>query len=136
GLVDFAANGSGTFDEPRYDVQVGVRDLFFGEEGVGEVSGRLSVRDIVMTYELEVASTRLAASGTGRIALTDQMDAELTFRVSDTSLDPYLRAFQPDLSPYTSAVVSGSVRVVGELYNPDALRVDTVVDQMDLQFFD
>src|SRR5690606_8506775 len=36
GLLDFSANGSGTFDEPRYDVKVGVRDLFFGEEGVGE----------------------------------------------------------------------------------------------------
>jgi hypothetical protein len=136
GLLDFSANGSGTFDEPRYDVKLGVRDLFFGDEGVGEVSGRLSVRDTVMTYELEVASTRLAASGTGRIALTDQMDAELTFRVSDTSLDPYLRAFQPRLSPFTSAVASGTVRVVGELSNPDALRVDTVVDQVDLQFLD
>ncbi len=136
GLLDFSANGSGTFSEPRYDVKLGVRDLFFGDEGVGEVSGRLSVRDVVMTYELEVASTRLAASGTGRIALTDEMDAELTFRVSDTSLDPYLRAFRPDLSPFTSAVASGSIRVVGELSNADALRVDTLVDQVDLRFFD
>ncbi len=136
GLLDFTANGSGTFNEPRYDVKIGVRDLFFGDEGVGEVSGRLSVREIVLTYEVEVASTRLAASGTGRIALTDQMDAELSFRVSDTSLDPYLRAFQPQLSAYTSAVASGSIRVVGELYNPDALRVDTLVDDLTLRFFD
>ena len=53
------------------------------------------------------------------------MDAELSFRVTDTSLDPYLRVIQPTLSPYTTAVASGTIRVVGELYNPDALRVDT-----------
>jgi len=136
GLVDFAATGSGTFDLPRYDVKFGVRDLFYGDEGVGEVSGRLSVRDTVLVYELEAASTRLAASGTGRIALTDQMDAELSFRITDTSLDPYLRAFQPQLSPFTSAIASGAVRVVGELYNPDALRVDVQVDDVQLRFFD
>jgi hypothetical protein len=136
GFFDFSATGSGTFDQPRYDVKFGVRDLFFGDEGVGEVSGRLSVRDTVLVYELEAASTRLAASGTGRIALTDQRDAELSFRITDTSLDPYLRAFQPQLSPFTSAIASGAVRVVGELYNPDALRVDIEVDDVQLRFFD
>lgn len=136
GLFDFAATGSGTFDQPRYDVKFGVRDLFYGDEGVGEVTGRLSVRDTVLVYELEAASTRLAASGTGRIALTDQMDAELSFRVTDTSLDPYLRAFQPQLSPFTSAIASGAIRVVGELANPDALRVDVDVDAVQLRFFD
>jgi translocation and assembly module TamB len=136
GLFDFTATGSGTFDQPRYDVKFGVRDLFFGDEGVGEVSGRLSVRERVLVYELEAASTRLAASGTGRIALTDQMDAELSFRITDTSLDPYLRAFQPQLSPFTSAIASGAVRVVGELYNPDALRVDVEVEDVQLRFFD
>ena len=90
----------------------------------------------MLVYEIEVASTRLAASGTGRIALTDEMDAELSFRITDTSLDPYVRAFQPQLSPFTSAVASGTIRVVGELYNPDALRVDVEVDDVALRFFD
>jgi translocation and assembly module TamB len=136
GFLDFSATGSGTFDLPRYDVKFGVRDLFYGDEGVGEVSGRLSVRDTVLVYELEAASTRLAASGTGRVALTDTMDAELSFRFTDTSLDPYVRAVQPQFSPFTSAVVSGAVRVVGELYNPDALRVDVEMDEVRLRFFD
>ena len=117
--------GSGTFEEPRYDVKWSVQDLFFGDEGIGEVTGRLSVRGLLMTYELEAASPRLAVSGTGRIELNDEMDAELSFRVTDTSLDPYVRAFQPTLSPYTTAIASGTIRVVGELYNPDALRIDT-----------
>ena len=70
GVLEFSAGGSGAFDEPRYDVKVNVHDLFFGEEGVGEVTGRLSIRDELLTYELEAASPRLAVSGTGRIALT------------------------------------------------------------------
>jgi hypothetical protein len=136
GLADFSATGSGTFDQPRYDVKFGIRDLFYGDEGVGEVTGRLSVRDKVLVYELEAASTRLAVSGTGRIAMTDEMDAELSFRVTDTSLDPYVRAFQPQFSPFTSAIASGAIRVVGELYNPDALRVDVEMDNVNLRFFD
>ncbi|MEZ5286267.1 MAG: hypothetical protein R2712_15950 [Vicinamibacterales bacterium] len=118
GLFDFSATGSGTFEEPRYDVKFGMRDLFYGDEGVGEITGRLSVRDTVLVYEVEAASTRLAVSGTGRVALSDEMDAELSFRVTDTSLDPCLRAFQPRLSPFTSAVASGAVRVVGSSAAP------------------
>jgi hypothetical protein len=136
GSVDFTASGSGTFEAPRYDVKWNAQDLFFGEEGIGEVTGRLSIRGLLMTYELEAASPRLAVSGTGRIELNDEMDAEMSFRVSDTSLDPYLRAFQPTLSPYTSAIASGTIRVVGELYNPDALRIDTTVEQVELRLFD
>ena len=53
------------------------------------------MRDESLTYELEAASTRLAVSGTGRMTLGDEQgDGELTFRVTDTSLDPYVRAFQ------------------------------------------
>ena len=138
GLLDFSASGSGEVDEPRYDVRVTVRDLFVNDEGIGQVTARLSVRDILLTFEAEAASPRLAISGTGRLALTDAGDAEMSFRVTDTSLDPYVRAFafRPDLSPFTTAVASGTIRVVGEIYNPDALRVDTTIEQIDLRFFD
>jgi translocation and assembly module TamB len=136
GFVDFSAGGSGTFGEPRYDVRIGVQDLFFGDEGVGEVTARLSVRDTLLTYELEAASPRLAVSGTGRIALDQQGDAELSFRVNDTSLDPYARVFKPDLSPYTTATGSGTIRVVGELYNREALRILTTIEDLDLRLVD
>lgn len=136
GSLDFTATGSGTFEEPRYDVKWGVSDLFFGDEGIGEMTGRLSMRGLLMTYELEAASPRLAVSGTGRIELNDEMDAEMSFRITDTSLDPYLRVLQPTFSPFTSAVASGTIRVVGELYNPDALRIDTTVEQVNLALLD
>jgi hypothetical protein len=136
GSLDFSASGAGTFELPRYDVKWNARDVFFGDEGVGELAGRLSIRGLLMTYELEAASPRLSVSGTGRIELNDEMDAEMSFRITDTSLDPYARALQPTLSPYTSAVASGTIRIVGELYNPDALRIDTSVEQLDLRLVD
>jgi hypothetical protein len=136
GVLSFSAGGSATFAEPRYDVRVLVQDLFFGEEGVGEVSGRLAVRDTLLTYELEAASPRLAVSGTGRMQFGESTEADLSFRVADTSLDPYVRVFNPGLSPYTTATVSGTIRVTGDLYNPDALRIATTVEQLDLRLVD
>ena len=90
----------------------------------------------MLTAELEAASPRLVVSGSGRIALTDQMDAELTLRFANTSLDPYLRFFEPRLSPFTTAVAGGTVRVVGELADVDHLVVDARVEQLDLKLFD
>ena len=43
----------------------------------------------------------------GRPILTADADANLDFRFTDTSLDPYVRSFEPRLSPYTSAIASG-----------------------------
>jgi len=136
GTMEFTASGSGTFEEPRYDVRFGVSDLYVRDEGIGEVTGRLAVRDTTLTMELEAASPRLAVSATGRIALTPEADAELTFRFTDTSLDPYVRAFEPRLSPFTTAVLSGSLRIVGELRNVEHLMVDGRVDDLQLRLFD
>jgi hypothetical protein len=136
GSLDFTANGAGTFAEPRYDVKASASDVFFGDEGIGEVTGRMSIRGLLLTYEVEAASPRLAVSGSGRIELNDEMDAEMSFRVTDTSLDPYVRAMQPAFSPFTSAIASGTIRVVGELYNPDALRIDSTIEQVNLAFLD
>ena len=56
---------------------------------------------------------------------TTRRDAELTLRFIDTSLDPYVRLFEPRLSPFTTAIASGTLRVVGPLARPRrALRVD------------
>jgi translocation and assembly module TamB len=136
GFLDFTAGGAGTFENPRYDVRGSIGDFFAGDEGIGQVAADVSIRGEILTIKLEAASSRLAVSGAGRIALTEEMDAELSFRVSDTSLDPYVRAFNPQLSPFTTAVASGSVRVVGELANIDHLLVDATVDSLDVRLFD
>jgi hypothetical protein len=136
GLVDVNAGGSGTFESPRYDVRGTLRDLFVADEGIGQIVGNLSIDNDLMTVRVEAASPRLAVSGTGRIALTPELDTEFSILVSDTSLDPYIRAFQPQLSPYTTAVASGSIRVVGELADLDHLLVDATVDRLDMRLFD
>jgi hypothetical protein len=136
GWIDVMAGGSGSFEAPRYDVHGTVYDFFVGDEGIGTVTGDININNRLLALKIEAASPRLAVSGSGTVSLTDQMDADLTFTVSDTSLDPYVRAFDPALSPYTTAVASGSVRVVGELMDIDHLLVDTVVDRLDVRLFD
>ncbi len=136
GLLQFTASGNGTFEAPRYDVKFTVLDLYAGEEGIGQVTGRLRIRGDLLTVEIEGSSPRLAVSGSGQIELTDEMDTEMTFRFSDTSLDPYVRTFVPKFSPFTTAVVSGTVRVTGELYVPEHLLVDVTVEQLDAKLLD
>jgi len=136
GLLDVRAGGSGSFDSPRYEVHGTVRDFFVADEGIGTVTGDLNIANAVLALKLEAASPRLAVSGTGTVALSEQMDADLSFTVSDTSLDPYVRAFDPALSPYTTAVASGNLRVVGELADIDHLVVDATVDKLDVRLFD
>jgi translocation-and-assembly-module (TAM) inner membrane subunit TamB-like protein len=136
GLLDFTASGSGLFDSPRYEARLSVADLYLKDEGVGAVTARVGVRNNALNLELEAASPRLALTGSGRIALTPEADAELTLRVTDTSLDPYVRAFQPDLSPFTTAVASGSMRIAGELADPRHLQVDGKIDALTMNLFD
>ncbi len=95
GQLDFTAAGSGLFESPQYNVRMSVSDLFVKDEGIGEVTARLTIRDNTLGIEMDAASPRLIVSGTGRISMTDEYDAELTFRFTDTSLDPYVRTFRP-----------------------------------------
>ena len=136
GAVDFSAGGSGAFENPRYDVKFRIADLTVSNEPVGQVGGTLALRGNELSGEVEVTSSRLAITGTGRIALTSQADAELTFRFHESSLDPYVRLFLPTLSPYTTAVASGSMRVVGELADINHLLVDGTVDRVEMRLFD
>jgi hypothetical protein len=136
GVLQFDASGTGAFASPRYDVQAGIADLFAGDEGIGQVQVRLALRGEMLTMQLEASSKRLSVSGSGRIALTPERDAEMTLRFSDTSLDPYIRFFAPQMSPYTTAVADGTIRVVGELADIDHLLVEANVDKLQLTLFD
>lgn len=136
GFADFSASGSGTFAEPRYDVRVSVSDLFFGDEGIGEMTAQVGLRGLTVLYSFDIASPRLAASGSGQFGLTDAGEIEMTMRLSDTSLDPYARVFMPTLSPFTTAVGGGSVRVWGAVYTPNALRVAATIDDLRLRLLD
>jgi hypothetical protein len=136
GIGEFSASGSATFDQPRNDYKFRVNDLFVGDEGVGQVTGSLALRGTELSGEIDAASPRLAITATGHIAVTPQADSEITIRFHDMSLDPYIRPYVPRLSPFTTAVASGSVRIAGRLTDVDRLLVDGTIDTVDLRLFD
>jgi hypothetical protein len=136
GTLEFDASGVGTFDDPRYEVGVTVRDLFVGDEEIGLVTGRLDVRDAALALNLEGASSTFAVSASGRVDLTDGADADLSVRVANASLDHYVRMFVPELPLDVTAVVSGSIYLVGELQNWDHLGAKATVEQAELSWLD
>jgi translocation and assembly module TamB len=136
GRVDFTAGGSGTFDAPRYDVNFNIHDMSVVDEPVGVVTGTLAMRGAELSGTVDASSPRLSITGTGRIAMTAKADADLTFVVHNTSLDPYVRLFVPKLSEYATAVTTGSIRVSGELADFEHLHVEGTVDSLDMQLFD
>jgi hypothetical protein len=136
GWIDFTAGGSGTFESPRYEVKFQISDLAVKNENVGQVTGALALRNGELTGRVDAASPRLTVTGTGRIALTPQADAELSFRFNDTSLDLPARLYFPTLSPLATAVASGSIRVVGALADVDRLLVESVMDNVEMRLFD
>jgi hypothetical protein len=137
GLIDFTASGSGTFAEPRYSLRGTIRDLFAADEGIGQVDVReITVVDDLLTVNAKVASPRLDVDVVGRVDLSGGMYSDLTLTFLSTSLDPYVRIFEPRLSPFTTVVVGGAVRVLGELRDRDSLQVAARIDDLDLRLFD
>ena len=135
GTLGFNASGAGSFDNPRFEVRGTITDLFIGDEEVGQVTGLLGVRDGSLTLDLEGASSTLAVSLSGSVGLPPRTEIDLFGRVAKMSLDPYVRMFGPELSPYTTAVVSGSMRVFGER-DWDRLRATATIDEVDLSLLD
>jgi hypothetical protein len=135
GLMRFSAGGASTFKNPRFEVQMGAEDVFLGEEGIGAVAIGFDVKDRLLTIgQLEAAG--LGVSGSGQIEMSPNVDADLSFRFNRTLLDPYVRLFEPRISPYARAVASGSMRVVGQLANWDRLSASATVDSLDVSLFD
>jgi hypothetical protein len=136
GLAQFTATGNGTFEVPRNDFKIRVDDLTIADESVGQVTGTLALRGNELSGDLDAASPRLALTAAGRIALTPQADCEISLRFHDSSLDPYIRLFLPRMSENTTGFGSGSIRMVGELADPDHLLVEATVDSLEMRLFD
>lgn len=137
GVLNFTMRGSGSNQFPRYEWDGRIADLFWGDEGIGQATAHMVIEEDLVTIDrLDLASDRLSVSGSGRVTMNDVYDSEISLRFSETSVDPFLRFVAPQLSPYTQAVVSGSVRFSGELANPSRLGVDLTIDRADLKLFD
>ncbi len=138
GVVRFSASGSSTFANPHYEVnEIRIADLYVGDEGIGQVVGKMSVENRLLAFDVNAGSTRLTVGGAGRISMTPGYDSEMSFLVTNTSLDPYLRALQPgSVSPFTSAIASGTVHVKGLLADPAHVAAEANVDQLEMRLFD
>jgi hypothetical protein len=139
GLLQFTANGTGNFLDPTYEARGSIADLYAGDEGIGQVTARIRyAKETIIIEQLEAASPRLSISGTGRVAMNDEMDSDLTFRATNTRVDPYLRLINPNtkISPYATASLTGAVRISGELADMRYLSVDATIDKADLALFD
>lgn len=137
GSLRLVAGGEATFQAPRYDVTAAIDDLYVGDEGIGQVSAQLSIRDRQMYIDaLEMASSRLAVSGTGRMPFDDGADSDITLTFVNTSLDPYVRVFSPTFSPFTTLVGSGQLHVVGPLEDSSRLRGELRLDNAGLRQID
>ncbi len=136
GTIAGTASGVGVLDNPRYVVRATISDLHIGDEEVGHITGQLDIRDGEVRLDLEGASSTVAFSAAGRVSLGGAQDADLSLRVADWSLDPWVRMFVPEWSPYTKAVLSGSLNVVGELRNWDRLDATATIQRVDLSLLD
>ena len=136
GTIAGTASGVGSLDNPSYAIRATVSDLRIGDEEVGHITGQLDIRDGELRLDLEGASSTVALSAAGRVTLSGTQDADLSVRVADWSLDPYVRMFVPEWSPYTRAVLSGSLDVVGPLRDWDRLDATATVQRMRASLLD
>jgi autotransporter translocation and assembly factor TamB len=136
GRLDFTVAGSGDYLHPSYDADFRVRDLYVKDEGIGDVKGRVELRGDDANFSFDGNSSRLAASGAGKVTLLGDYPGDVTLRLTDASLDPYARVFMPGLSPFATAVASGTVRVSGTLMNLDNVVARVQVDALAVKLFD
>jgi hypothetical protein len=136
GVVELSATGNGTFDIPRNDFKFRIVDLSVNKEAVGQVTGDLALRGTNLSGQIDAASPRLSVTGAGRISLSPDADSEVSLRFHDSSIDQYVRLFVPNIPASTTAVASGSMRLVGALSDFNHLAVDGTVDALEMSLFD
>jgi hypothetical protein len=137
GRLQFAASGAGEFDAPAYTFRGSVEDLFAGDQGIGRVEGELGIAGRTLMIQRFVASSPLLnVNGRGTIAFDERYNSNLHLQFTESSLDPYLKFFSPELSPYARVILTGAVDVVGPLGAPLDLSVDATVDTARLTMFD
>lgn len=137
GILQFTASGAGTFANPRYDVKANIADLYAADEGIGDVKGTLSLHgDMLTLSDFEASSKRLSVSGSGQLGLTPEMDVNATINFFDSSIDPYLRFFAPQASPFNSIIADGSITAHGELSDIDHLTVEADITRLQVKLFD
>jgi translocation and assembly module TamB len=137
GMLSFRATGAAEFDSPTYTVAGVVPDLYIGDQGIGAIEGQIRINNGRLLIErMAVRSGLMDVDARGTVDLNDALDGDLHFRFTETSVDPYLKFVLPELSPYTRAILSGSVDVAGPLRQPRRLDIQGDVHDATLVLFD
>jgi hypothetical protein len=133
GRLRFTASGASELDQPRYRFSGAIDDLFVGDQGIGQVQGDVRIENRTLWIERLIAvSSLLDIDGRGSIGLDKPSMADLHWRFTQSSIDPYLKFFAPQVSPYTRAIASGTLDVSGPLSDPAKLAIDARINDATL----
>ena len=115
----------GTLTRPRLRARVSSPRVFFGDEGIGALEATLTgAGEGRISLEARCRSGRVDLALEGSVGALPPYEARLRLVARDTSVDPFLRAFQPSLPGVLTLVASGEMRVDGPLASPAQLRVE------------
>jgi translocation and assembly module TamB len=122
GRLDFAAQGSGTLEQPAVSAQIHVHELTFDTERAGDytLDAVTSGSDLQITGRSQFGDRELNIDG--NVNLRGDWPAKIDFRVSRMDVDPLLAAYLKREVTGHSAV-SGDVYLQGPLRNPGELQV-------------
>ena len=127
----------GTLTRPRLVATLTSPRLFLGDEGLGALEARLSGSgDGNLTLDGRCRSGRVDLRLRGDALASPPYEADLTLQARSTSLDPFLRAFQPALPQGLALVASGEARIQGPLERPAEVRAEAVLPELELLMAD
>ncbi len=124
---------TGSLAMPRLAGQLSSPRLFLGDEGLGAFVATLSGEgDGDLAVEASVRSPRVAVTASCHLALGAPHETVARVSFSDTSLDPFLRLLAPALPTAAGIVSTGELRIDGPLDDPQRLRAEAVLSEIQL----
>jgi translocation and assembly module TamB len=113
----------GTLRKPRLSGTLHSTHLFLGDEGIGSLGASIvGSGDGTLHLEAQCRSARLDVRLGGTLSASPPYGASLHLEGRDTSLDPFVRVWEPALPPTVGIVASGTIDVSGPLRSPRDLQ--------------
>jgi hypothetical protein len=115
----------GALTRPRLQASLSSPRVFIGDEGIGALEATLTgAGEGRLSLDARCRSGRVDLALEGSVGALPPYEARLRLVARDTSVDPFLRVFQPSLPGVLTLVASGEARVDGPLASPSRLRVE------------
>ncbi len=133
GRVSGQAVLQGVPGRPRLSAQVTSNRLFLGDEGIGALEARLrGDGQGRIRVDGTCRSARVDLALTGEVEATAPYAAALDLRMSETSVDPFLRVLQARWPSAAGLVASGTARVEGPLADPRTMQANAELPRLQL----